>query len=74
MSVLSKHLTDEVVPPRSRAPRLALPIEADRIVFRAMAKSVDDRYASAAEVQQDLERALAAPDARATRSARWSSS
>ena len=61
MSVLSKHLTDDVVPPRSRAPRLALPIEADRIVLRAMAKSVDDRYASAAEVQQDLERALASP-------------
>jgi eukaryotic-like serine/threonine-protein kinase len=62
MSVLSKHLTDDVVPPRSRAPRLSLPIEADRIVLRAMAKSVGDRYASAAEVQQDLERALAAPD------------
>ncbi len=41
--------------------RLALPAEADRIVLRAMAKSVEDRYASAAEVQQDLERALAAP-------------
>ena len=61
MSVLSKHLTDDVVPPRSRAPRLALPIEADHIVLRAMAKSADDRYASAAEVQQDLERALASP-------------
>jgi hypothetical protein len=37
----------------------ALPVDADRIVLRAMAKSADDRYASAAEVQQDLERALA---------------
>jgi len=61
ISVLSKHLTDDVVPPRSRAPGQSLPIEADRIVLRAMAKSVDDRYASAAEVQRDLERALAAP-------------
>jgi serine/threonine-protein kinase len=61
MSVLSKHLTDDVVPPRSRVPRLALPIEADRIVLRAMAKAVDERYATAAEVQQDLERALASP-------------
>ena len=58
MSVLSKHLTDDVVPPRSRAPVRALPPDADRIVLRAMAKSVEDRYASAAEVQQDLERAL----------------
>ena len=61
MSVLSKHLTDDVVPPRSRAPARALPIDADRIVLRAMAKSVEDRYASAAEVQEDLERALTAP-------------
>jgi serine/threonine-protein kinase len=61
MSVLTKHLTDEVVPPRDRAPGRALPPDADRIVLRAMAKAVEDRYASAAEVQQDLERALAAP-------------
>jgi hypothetical protein len=60
MSVLSKHLTDDVVPPRDRAPTRALPPDADRIVLRAMAKSAEDRYASAAEVQQDLERALAA--------------
>src|ERR1051325_10707448 len=49
------------VPPRSRAPGQSLPIDADRIVLRAMAKSVEDRYASAAEVQRDLERALASP-------------
>ena len=48
MSVLSKHLTDDVIPPRSRAPSRALPADADRIVLRAMAKSADDRYASAA--------------------------
>ena len=54
MSVLSKHLADDVVPPRSRAPGRSLPPEADRIVLRAMAKAVADRYASAAEVQQDL--------------------
>jgi serine/threonine-protein kinase len=63
LSVLSKHLTDDVVPPRSRAPGQSLPPDADRIVLRAMAKSVDDRYASAAEVQRDLERALASPGA-----------
>jgi eukaryotic-like serine/threonine-protein kinase len=67
MSVLSKHLTDDVVPPRTRAPSRALPPDADRIVLRAMAKSAEDRYASAAEVQQDLERALeAAPGGVAT--------
>jgi len=58
VSVLAKHITDEPVPPRDRAPEQSLPPEADRIVLRAMAKNVDDRYATAADVQQDLERAL----------------
>jgi serine/threonine-protein kinase len=65
IAVLTKHLTDAVEPPRSRAPELALPPEADRIVLRAMAKSVEDRYASAAEAQADLERALAGTGAEA---------
>jgi serine/threonine-protein kinase len=59
IAVLSKHLTDEVVPPGQRVPELGLPLEADRIVMRAMAKSPGARYASAAEVQADLEAALA---------------
>ncbi len=59
MSVLAKHLTDEVVPPCARAPERALPPEADQIVLRAMAKSADDRYGSAIELREDLERALA---------------
>ena len=58
VSVLAKHITDEPVPPRDRAPGQALPADADRIVLRAMAKNVDDRYATAADVQHDLERAL----------------
>ncbi|HEX3904622.1 MAG TPA: serine/threonine-protein kinase [Polyangia bacterium] len=58
MSVLAKHLTDEVVPPRTRAPERALPPEADRIVLRAMAKSPADRYPSAIAMREDLERAL----------------
>jgi serine/threonine-protein kinase len=63
MSVLAKHITDEVVPPRTRAPERALPAEADRIVLRAMAKAPADRYGSAIEMREDLERALAARDA-----------
>jgi serine/threonine-protein kinase len=59
MSVLAKHLTDDVVPPSRRAGQP--PGDADRIVLRAMEKSVTDRYQSAAEVQADLERALGAP-------------
>jgi serine/threonine-protein kinase len=58
MSVLAKHLTDEVVPPRTRVPDRALPAGADRIVLRAMAKVPADRYPSAIEMREDLERAL----------------
>jgi serine/threonine-protein kinase len=58
MSVLAKHLTDDVVPPRRRTP--TLPLEADRIVLRAMQKARDARYGSAAEIAADLERALGA--------------
>ncbi len=58
MSVLAKHLTDELVPPCARAPERALPPEADRIVLRAMEKAASDRYASALEMRDDLERAL----------------
>jgi serine/threonine-protein kinase len=58
MAVLSKHLTDPVVPPRTRAPDRGLPPEADEIVMRAMAKDVEERYSSAAALQRDLEQAL----------------
>jgi hypothetical protein len=61
VAVLSKHLTEEVVPPGVRVPELGLPPDADRIVMRSMAKAPGDRYGSAAEVQAELEKALAAP-------------
>jgi serine/threonine protein kinase len=65
VAVLSKHITDQVIPPRQRAPELNLPPEADAIVLRAMAKSARDRYESAAEVQADFERALSGMSAAA---------
>jgi serine/threonine-protein kinase len=59
VGVLSKHVTDPVVPPRTRAPERGLPREADEIVLRAMAKGLAERYESAAALQRDLELALA---------------
>jgi serine/threonine-protein kinase len=59
VGVLTKHITDPLEPPSSRAPGLNLPPAADAIVGRAMAKAREDRYATAAEVQHDLEAALA---------------
>ena len=69
MGVLSKALTDDVIPPRARVPERRLPAQADRIVLRAMARSAGDRYASAAEMQRDLEHALAHPQEDSRRNA-----
>jgi len=60
VAVLSKHLTEKAVPPGQLVPELGLPEEIDRIVMRAMAKSPAERYASAAEIQADLEAVVAA--------------
>lgn len=59
VGVLTKHITDPLELPRTRAPELNLPPTADAIVMRAMAKLRTDRYATAADVQRDLEAALA---------------
>ena len=59
MGVLTKHVTDPLELPRTRAPALNLPPVADAIVSRAMAKSPEDRYPSAADVGRDLQAALA---------------
>jgi serine/threonine-protein kinase len=60
MGVLTKHVTDDLEPLRVRAPTLGLPAEADTIVARAMAKTRDRRYPTAAAVQQALEEAVVA--------------
>jgi serine/threonine-protein kinase len=58
MGIMSKHLTDRLVPPSERAPTVRLTNEIDRVVMRAMARKRDDRYASAAELRHDLEALL----------------
>ena len=58
MGIMSKHLTDEVVPPSQRAPEQQIPPELDRIILRAMARNRDHRYGSAGEMRHDLEALL----------------
>ncbi len=53
MGVLTKHLTEELVPPSSRS-GFHLPPDADRIVGRAMQKEREDRYQDAESLRQDL--------------------
>ncbi len=58
VGILTKHLTDDLVPPSRRAPDRNLPPEIDRIVLRAMARQREDRYTSAVEMRDDLQAAL----------------
>jgi len=61
MAVLTRHLTDELVPPRERVPDLADAIDerVEAIVMRAMAKKPEDRYPGVEAMCADLEAALA---------------
>ncbi|MCA9614332.1 MAG: protein kinase [Sandaracinus sp.] len=60
MGVLTKHLTEELVPPSSRVRGKPLPLEADAIIGRAMQKNPDSRYGSADELRRELLGYLAA--------------
>ncbi|MCS6898282.1 MAG: serine/threonine-protein kinase [Myxococcales bacterium] len=54
MTVFAKHLTEEPKPPSECAPHLNLPRAIDAIVLKAMAKRREDRYPTAAALQQEL--------------------
>jgi serine/threonine-protein kinase len=54
MGVLTKHLTDDLVPPRERSSQRDLPEEADVIVQKAMAREPGDRYQSMEEMRSAL--------------------
>jgi eukaryotic-like serine/threonine-protein kinase len=52
VSVASKHVRDQPVLPRVVNP--AIPVELEAVIMKAMAKSPDDRYATADEFRADL--------------------
>lgn len=54
IAVALKHLYDEPPPPRQVNPDV--PVWLEGVIRRALAKRPEDRYASAAEMQEDLER------------------
>ncbi len=54
MGVLTKHLTEQVIPPSERAARQDLPPDADRIVLKAMQKDAAERYPRMDDLKQDL--------------------
>jgi serine/threonine-protein kinase len=59
VGVMTKALTDELVPPRRRLPSAAIPAEVDAIIVRCLARERDARYPSVEALRADLSRALA---------------
>jgi serine/threonine-protein kinase len=57
VGVLTKHLTDEVVPPRLRRPDLDIDAQVEAIVLRALAKKREARYATVDSMREDVARA-----------------
>ena len=54
MGILTKHLYEEAVPPRQL--NESIPVELELVILKAMAKKLDERYQSMAELLEDLER------------------
>jgi serine/threonine-protein kinase len=50
LEIVMKHVQEEPQPPRARRPDLALPVELERVVLKAMAKDPAQRYQSADEM------------------------
>jgi serine/threonine protein kinase len=63
LAIIHKHLTE--MPPEPRLLRPGLPAEAEAVILKALAKDPHQRYQSAGEMVQALEKALPAPVAAA---------
>ena len=59
VEVLGKHVREEAVWPRQRAPERNIPENVEAIVLRAMRKDKTERFASAKEMRDAIELALA---------------
>jgi len=65
--VMGKQLRELPQPPRVRAPRAQISKDIERVILKALSKDKDNRYASATEMREALETALAAPGRRTRR-------
>lgn len=54
VGVLTKHITEELVPPSRSAPGLGISSAIDGVVAKAMAKAANDRYGSVSEMKTAL--------------------
>jgi serine/threonine-protein kinase len=56
LGVISKHLTEEPVPPRKARPDRPITVAAERVTLKAMAKDRNARYQTMGELGDDLRR------------------
>ena len=57
VGVLTKHLTEDPIPPRAKRPELQIPGQAETIVLRALQKRPEDRFQSVDEMRESIEHA-----------------
>ena len=60
LGIITKHLTDDPMPPRKKRPDLGIPASLEAIALKAMSKNRIDRYASAGLMADALEEAIVA--------------
>ena len=58
MAILTQHLFSEVKPLSQVAPEVEVPTAVESVIFKAMSKDRDERYATMLEMLEDLQRAL----------------
>ncbi|PID38188.1 MAG: hypothetical protein CSB49_06885 [Proteobacteria bacterium] len=50
MGILTKHIFEDPVPPTQRSPELQIPVDAEAVILKAMAKDRDERFGSMSEM------------------------
>ncbi|MBN1774786.1 MAG: protein kinase [Deltaproteobacteria bacterium] len=58
MAILTQHLFSEVKPLSQVAPDVEVPAAVESVIYKAMSKDRDERYATMLEMLEDLQRAL----------------
>jgi serine/threonine protein kinase len=58
MAILNRHLSDDPQPPTLRVPELNLPIDVDHVILKALAKSPENRFATANEMKEAIDRII----------------
>ncbi len=60
VAILTRHLTDDPIPPRQRQPEAEVPPLLDRVVMKCLAKEREDRYESVSELLRVLDEVVEA--------------